>query len=130
MFFILSCSFDGGKVKDVREFEKEKREIINLKLVQCGMDERNNKESLEDNLFLLLLFPESSLYQLGFFKSHVTNTDAHFCYNALYSVPCGRTIGESAKNIMTTNLLYCNPKTACMGDKQNFGQGEICISGE
>ncbi|MCT8332737.1 hypothetical protein NUH30_03550 [Leptospira sp. 85282-16] len=130
VIFLISCSFDGGKVKNLNDFLKEKREIINLKLIQCGMGERNNKESLDDKLFLLLLFPESSLYDLGLFKSHVTNKDAHFCYDALYSVQCGRTTGESAQNIMATNLLYCNPKSACMGDKQNLGQGELCISGE
>lgn len=79
---------------------------------------------------LLLIIPESSLYQLGFFKSHVTNKDAHFCYDALYSVSCGRTSADTANHQVSTLLHYCNPKTACMGDKQNFGQGEICISGE
>ncbi|MCW7492375.1 hypothetical protein ND861_06875 [Leptospira sp. 2 VSF19] len=128
MFF--SCSFDGGKVKNLNDFLKEKREIINLKLIQCGMGERENKENSDNNLLLLLLFPESSFYELGLFKSHVTNKDAHFCYDALYSVQCGRTAEESAQNIITTNLLYCNPKSACMGDKQNLGQGELCISGE
>ncbi|TGK83932.1 hypothetical protein EHQ31_04315 [Leptospira montravelensis] len=130
MIFLISCSFDGGKVKNLNDFLKEKREIINFKLIQCGIGESNNLERLDENLSLLLLLPESSLYDLGLFKSHVTNKDAHFCYDALYSVQCGRTTGESAQNIMATNLLYCNPKSACMGDKQNLGQGEPCISGE
>ncbi|MDF3819146.1 hypothetical protein P3G55_04515 [Leptospira sp. 96542] len=130
IFLSVSCSFDGGKVKNVKNFEREKKEIINLKLIQCGLGERDDKDSPNNSLLLLFLFPESSFYELGFLKSHVTNKDAQFCYDALYSVQCGRTTDESVQNIVTTDLLYCNPKSACMGDKQNFGQGEICISGE
>lgn len=130
LLIFFSCSFDGGKVKDTREFLKEKKEIINLKLIQCGISGIDTRNNFDSSLTVLLLMPESSFYNLGFLKTHVTNKDAQFCFDSLYSVPCGLNIGETARSILVTDLLYCNPKHACLGDKQNIGQGEFCISGE
>lgn len=130
LVFLIYCSFDGGKVKEVKTFEKEKKDIINLKLVQCGLNEINEENDLESKLLILALFPESSFYELGLFKSHVTNKDAQFCYESLYVTPCGLNALMTGFNLLSTEMLYCNPKSACMGDKQNFGQGELCISGE
>lgn len=131
-FIIVCCSFDGGKVKDYNDFLDEKKRIINLKILQCGLTNESNdgRRDLSSSLLLLLALPESSLTELGFIKSHVTDKDAQFCYDSLLSVQCGRNTYDSAQNIIITNLLYCNPKPACMGDKQNLGQGAICISGE
>ncbi|WCL48099.1 hypothetical protein [Leptospira sp. GIMC2001] len=130
MIILLHCSIDGSKVKDSRNFQKEKENIINFKFIECGLTGTDQEIEFQDRLLILALFPESSIYELGFLKSHITNKDAEYCYESLYSAPCGSSNRESINNIYSVNILYCNPKSACLGDKQNLGQGELCISGE